>query len=108
MRVLRDASEALLRRILRGKRAEERRLRFHGVVDAIEELAKTDRHALPSLARLIAQPLQAAFVGEVLRWPAHQCNLDNDVDRLFFRDGLTITSDGKSLYLLPHRWSARS
>lgn len=97
-KVLRGLSEALLGRILQGKRAEERRLRFHRVVDAIEELAKTDRHALPSLARLIAQPLQAEFAGEVLRWPAHQCSLDNDVDRLFFRDGLAITTDGKSLF----------
>ena len=91
-------SGALLARTLRGRREEERRLRFDQVAQAIEELASADRYALPAMVRLIAQPLQSAFVGEVLRWPAHQCNLDNDLDRLFFRESLAITSDGRSLF----------
>lgn len=93
-----DISKALLWQVQRRSRAGGRKRRFDQVMRAIEEVARAERHALPALARLIAQPLQATFLGEVLRWPAHQCNLDNDLDSLFFRDSLTITSDGRSLF----------
>lgn len=96
-KVFYDLPQGLLRRVFRGSQAEQRTSRFDHVVQAIEELAKADRYSLPALARLIAQPLQAAFVGEVLRWPTHQCGLDNDLNRLFFRDSLPITSDGRTL-----------
>lgn len=95
--VVQQVLDDCLSRFARSQTSRAREQRYREVMAAADEVARIEPQALPALARMIARPLQATFVGEPLRYRMHDSRLSNDPDSLFFGQGLPITPEGRSL-----------
>lgn len=64
---------------------------------AATEIAALDRHALPSLVRSVAQPLQARRLTKALESHQHDARVSADFDKLFFPIDRPISANGQTL-----------
>ena len=82
-----------------GRRQQEQRVhRFNQLVLAAREQAKENKHSLPSLARLVARPMQARRLTAALQNELHSAPDNSEFDDLFFPAFDPITQDGRSLF----------
>lgn len=74
-----------------------RRRRFAEFMGSLDEVIAINKHALPSVARAIAKPLQARRLVLALQYPKHQVPVSGDFADFFFPDHLPLSADGRNL-----------